>query len=289
MEAGARATIDDPVLRRRLRSEFTPSYTRRTFTRPRPALISDFTERRYQQAPTPSISPQIVQHPDIPKPLSDIDSSSPQISVQSNSALTQAHIDSTKPIARRKATAFLKNLLTIRRKSKLQVALMALAISIILAGAYVSYLGLRANHVAVAQAAKLTQQANNAAKSSGSSTAPSTVKPSAAAVASYVVAPNLPRYIMIPRLGVNARVLSVGVNSQGALETPNNVHDRNPRYGDLFYKLTDQPPAVQVHQHENNPRSFFLLASIKIPLNSLVFDLDIRNNNQLVREGRLTA
>ena len=65
-------------------------------------------------------------------------------------------------------------------KSKLQLALILLAVGIVLAGGYFSLLGFRANHVVEVQAAKLTQQANQAAVStkSGSTPAPaiSTVK-----------------------------------------------------------------------------------------------------------------
>ena len=39
------------------------------------------------------------------------------------------------------------------------------------------------------------------------------------------MAPNLPRYLKIPKLGVDARVLQVGVTKTGALGTPNNVFD----------------------------------------------------------------
>jgi sortase (surface protein transpeptidase) len=72
--------------------------------------------------------------------------------------------------------------------------------------------------------------ANTVAKSSTSSSssadpALSTVKPTASSLASYVVAPNLPRYLIIPKLGVDARILSVGVNTQGALGTPGNIYD----------------------------------------------------------------
>jgi LPXTG-site transpeptidase (sortase) family protein len=40
-----------------------------------------------------------------------------------------------------------------------------------------------------------------------------------------MVAPDLPRYIKIPKLGVNARILQAGVTSSGALGTPSNVYD----------------------------------------------------------------
>jgi len=39
------------------------------------------------------------------------------------------------------------------------------------------------------------------------------------------VAPTLPRYLIIPKLGVDARILAVGVTANGALGTPANVFD----------------------------------------------------------------
>lgn len=41
----------------------------------------------------------------------------------------------------------------------------------------------------------------------------------------YTVASDLPRLITIPSIGVNARVQSVGVNSQGNIDTPKNLND----------------------------------------------------------------
>ncbi len=57
------------------------------------------------------------------------------------------------------------------------------------------------------------------------SPAPATVKPSANDIANYTVAPNMPRYLIIPSLNVFARVRSVGITSSGAIGTPTNVYD----------------------------------------------------------------
>lgn len=43
--------------------------------------------------------------------------------------------------------------------------------------------------------------------------------------AAYTVPADQPRYIYIPAIGVNARVLSVGVNSRGNIDTPSNLND----------------------------------------------------------------
>jgi len=236
MEAGARATIDDPILRPRMRRDFVqPNYIRRNVPRPQPALLSDITVRR--PVPSPNFSPQVdtATRAAGSEPQQHVNQESQVYNSVVSPAITASeHINSPalstlhKPRLRLLIHALLhprlREHLKLRGRSKLQVSLIALAVAIVLLGGYVSFLGLRANHVAVVQAAKLTQQANNAAKSSGSSTVPSTVKPSAAAVANYVVAPDLPRYIIIPKLDVDAEVRSVGLTSSGALGVPDNVY-----------------------------------------------------------------
>lgn len=51
-------------------------------------------------------------------------------------------------------------------------------------------------------------------------------KPDEVTVREYTVAADRPRYLSIEKLGVvNARILPVGVNTKGELETPNNIFD----------------------------------------------------------------
>ena len=86
------------------------------------------------------------------------------------------------------------------------------------------------NELTNQNAAQLVAQANKKTdvkhpKPLPSTTVPSTVKPSVSTLASYTVSPTAPRYLIIPKLNVDARILSVGVNASGALETPDNVYD----------------------------------------------------------------
>ena len=94
-------------------------------------------------------------------------------------------------------------------------ALLAFAIVNLAAGRYLSVVGWQSTHAAQTEAQQLAQQSDS----------PSTTKPTPSAVDNYAVAPNLPRYLNIPKLGLHARVLSVGVTATGALNTPNNVYD----------------------------------------------------------------
>ncbi len=107
------------------------------------------------------------------------------------------------------------------KKALLSNILVVAAVGLLTVGVGISLSHQHANEVANQHAATLVYEVNYG----GNNTAPSAIKPAARLVANYVVAPALPRYLIIPKLNVNARILSAGVNAQGALETPDNVYD----------------------------------------------------------------
>lgn len=52
------------------------------------------------------------------------------------------------------------------------------------------------------------------------------VKPTTEEVHEYTVAPDRPRYLTVEKLGIhNARILPMGVNAKGELDTPRNIFD----------------------------------------------------------------
>lgn len=110
------------------------------------------------------------------------------------------------------------------RYSRLQMALTGMAVVVFVVGLMVSFQSAQTNHQNAAKVAALSKSEDQAGGTAGGSV-PSTTKPSASAVSNYVVAPDLPRYIRIPKLGVNARVMQTGVKSDGSLGTPGNVYD----------------------------------------------------------------
>ncbi|HXE10185.1 MAG TPA: class F sortase, partial [Verrucomicrobiae bacterium] len=56
--------------------------------------------------------------------------------------------------------------------------------------------------------------------------APSSVKPSAKAVAAYKTAPDLPKYIDIPSINVSTtRVVQLGLTKSNQITAPNNIYD----------------------------------------------------------------
>lgn len=53
-----------------------------------------------------------------------------------------------------------------------------------------------------------------------------TTPPTPTEVTEYVVAPDMPRYLSIPRLGIyNARIFQVGLKSNNEMDTPRNAYD----------------------------------------------------------------
>jgi sortase (surface protein transpeptidase) len=114
-----------------------------------------------------------------------------------------------------------------RSHNKLPLPLVGIAIIALVFGIGASLQTIRIDHInrsAAAQVAALSRKAHVAATAAAAAVA-SASQPTPTAVSNYVVAPNLPRYLMIPKLGVDARVMQVGVTTSGALGTPNNIFD----------------------------------------------------------------
>ncbi|HSX30136.1 MAG TPA: class F sortase [Candidatus Saccharimonadales bacterium] len=56
--------------------------------------------------------------------------------------------------------------------------------------------------------------------------APSSIKPTAQAIADYTVPAASPKYITIPRIGVtNTRIITLGLTKSSQIAAPNNIHD----------------------------------------------------------------
>ena len=136
------------------------------------------------------------------------------------------------------------------KRSKQTMLLYAMASVVFIVGVAVSLNGLRANRQVSAQVKQLSSQ-NTAATSTATKTTtktapPSTTPPSAASIANYHVGPTMPRYIDITKLGVHARILSLGETSSGALATPTNVFDTGWYNGSA---LPGQPGSMLIDGH----------------------------------------
>lgn len=101
-------------------------------------------------------------------------------------------------------------------RNRSQLALMSMAMIIFAVGIFVSLLTLKTNSDSRAHVAALAQLANEDAP-------PDETKPGD--ISGYKVAPNLPKYIKIPSLSVDARVKPMGVTSKNALQAPKNIYD----------------------------------------------------------------
>ncbi|HET9174553.1 MAG TPA: class F sortase [Candidatus Saccharimonadales bacterium] len=120
-----------------------------------------------------------------------------------------------------------KHAVAVSRRSKAQVVMFAMAFFIFAVGLAVSYMTYETNKSTKNQVAALAKQSTD--QSSGASSAddavPSTTPPSPTVIKNYTVAPNLPKYLDIPKLHVHSRVLSLGILSSGALAAPSNIYD----------------------------------------------------------------
>lgn len=110
--------------------------------------------------------------------------------------------------------------------------MLVLGIAFLLVGLGIAFRDARTNRLENIAVAKMIAEANRKlAKSTtpvaalASAAVPATTKPAVNSVAGYVVPPDMPRYLIIPKLGVDARILSVGLDNLGALKTPANVFD----------------------------------------------------------------
>ncbi|MEK7600138.1 MAG: class F sortase [Patescibacteria group bacterium] len=108
-------------------------------------------------------------------------------------------------------------------------ALVVIALGLVIAGSAISLMEWRANAITNRQAEATISRANRAAPTapaiSANGAAPTTNKPSDNTLNNYAVGPSQPRILTIPKLGVNARVLSVGLTKEGAIAAPANVYD----------------------------------------------------------------
>lgn len=119
-----------------------------------------------------------------------------------------------------------------RPRNRQTHVLYAMAGLLLIVGIAVSLNGLRTNRQVSAQVKQISRQSDGG---DTKTVAPSTTKPSGNDIASYVVAPNLPRYIDIAKLSVHARIKSMSVNGKNQLQAPDNVYDAG------WYNASAQP------------------------------------------------
>lgn len=79
------------------------------------------------------------------------------------------------------------------------------------------------------------------------SESPAENKPTAEDIATYLVAPAYPRYLRIPSINVSTRIRRLGIDSKGAVSTPNNINDSG--WYDASVKPGDNDGASIIEGH----------------------------------------
>ena len=201
--------------------------------RPRIGLDNSVFAGRLRQprAPTRMVRHRpVIARPDVAGPLQPVHEvriekpqpfSEPAIPRQQPSQVLRRQVQSQEQATADKVS-LLQRLLGVRQRySKAQLVLVGMAGFVFVIGLAVSLQTMLTNHDATAKVAALSKQQDQGDDGDN----PSTEKPSAQAFSGYAVAPDLARYIKIPKLGVNARVMQVGVKASGELRAPSNVYD----------------------------------------------------------------
>lgn len=225
-----RLTLDSPVFEGKLRyTHRSSAYVRRGSQRVSASSIQDIVP--HYVAPTPlaakpaqataRMSAPGSAGPSVP-PLM-VPSKAPvsaQSPLASRLAIAPSHAATPTPAPRG------------QKKNISSFILYGMASLLFVMGLLVSWNGLKVNHQVVAQ---VKQGQLRTAQAVADTVVPTAVKPSAQVVKAYAVAPNLPKYIDIPKLKVHARVLSEGVTKTGELQVPWNIYDTG------WYNASAQP------------------------------------------------
>lgn len=226
-----RVTLDEPDMRARLRShghaQRQAAYSPRETAQPSRKLFQDVSQIENYDLASLFLKSELSTTPSSPSPPA-----TPTIVAAPESTHTFTPMSFAPPV---KHSKYWK-LLRLANGPMRQHVLTASAILVLVVGGAISIAGFRSNMLAKAQAAKAGLAAAIPATTTGSTkTPPSTATVTADTLRSYQVAPDMARYIRIPKLGVLARVLQVGTTSSGALATPTNVFDT------AWYKNSAKP------------------------------------------------
>lgn len=139
----------------------------------------------------------------------------------------------------------------VKSHKKTPLLLTSMAVVVFGVGLAVSLNGWRTDKTVKAQVAHLTQSSDQGTSSQASSDIPDESHPPAAAsLGSYQVAADLPRFLRIPKLQVNARVKRLGVKSDNELQTPSTIYDTG------WYDGSSKPGeggAVLIDGHVSGP------------------------------------
>jgi len=115
-----------------------------------------------------------------------------------------------------------------KKKSKWQIAFYSFGMVVFLFAAIVSIQTMLTNNEAIEQINVLGEQTftkDEQGVTEGTGSNPAEQEISASAIAQYSVSPELPRYLRIPEIDVYARIKHTGIDKDGSVDAPRNIHD----------------------------------------------------------------
>lgn len=235
MSEPRRIGLDNPSLRGRLRSYGSSSgYTRRQLIVGRNRSIDGLVAGAKVSTKKPVASPVLQQISKSTK-VRATTNTKPAMPRQTRSAVLARHTVKIKTKSKSK-----------RLRSKTQILMVVMAVFVFVAGISVAVTNYTSNKKVVAQVAVLGKQSED----TGSADTPAEDDVTSQAFGVYQVAPDLPRYIRIPKLQIAARVKRLGVKSSGELGTPKNIFDTG------WYDGSSKPGengAVLIDGHVHGP------------------------------------
>lgn len=137
----------------------------------------------------------------------------------------------------------------IIKKPRTGTLLIAMAAALFVAGLGVVFVQLRTNQQVAAQVKHATYAALNSSDSAAADAPPAETKPSHPGA--YAVPPDQPRFLKIPKLSVDARVLKLGLKADGELRTPNTIFDTG--WYQKSAKPGDAGGAILIDGHVHGP------------------------------------
>jgi len=116
--------------------------------------------------------------------------------------------------------------LRFKSRNIAQYAMVSAALIVFIVGIGVSIMSFRTNQKVVAQTSAPSKKVEASPdQDEAADQNPSEAPLDKNAVISHKAAPDLPRRLIIPKLGVNSRVLSLGLKANNELKTPNTIYD----------------------------------------------------------------
>jgi len=227
-----RLTLDNPVFAGTLRySHRSVAYVRR------PPVIVDVNRPQSKRGPAKSQAVAVplepAKAPTARQSQSKLQRAAPVLKSEhlvSTPAGASAPVEAA-PLQKTEARPT-SHRLRLKLPDRRMALLYGMAVIVFGAGVFVAVNGFHTNQQVAAQVKGQQKQTN---ASVADHVVPTTEKPSSSVVRTYTVAPNVPKYVDIPKLGVHARVLSEGVTKSGALQVPWNIYDTG------WYNASAQP------------------------------------------------